>query len=298
MLGARRPAVRATGTRTPPRSSERYAGQDPAAVGAELVEAAEVVAAQYDELVGAASRPGSAAACAATAACSPSRASAATTCTTWSTTLHDVRGSAARADGGGVRRHAAAYGDGRRRARDAVRQPSWTGSPATVGAGARVLEIGSGRRPRRAGARGAPGCGSVVPTSRRAFVELLRSAGLRRRPARPAHRRRSTPRPAAYDGVWASACLLHVARDRPAGVLSRLADATRPGGRSRPVAQGGRRRRLVAHGHVEGPRRFVYWREEPLRAALDGAGWRVDRCSRLARAVTGEEWIVTRAGRF
>ena len=29
------------------------------------------------------------------------------------------------------------------------------------------------------------------------------------------------------------------------------------------------------HGHVREPRRFVYWREAPLRAALTDAGWRV-----------------------
>ncbi|KIZ44723.1 MULTISPECIES: class I SAM-dependent methyltransferase [Rhodopseudomonas] len=35
---------------------------------------------------------------------------------------------------------------------------------------------------------------------------------------------------AAYDGAWASACLLHVPRDQLAGVLSRIWRALRPGG--------------------------------------------------------------------
>ncbi|MHC2250752.1 SAM-dependent methyltransferase [Bradyrhizobium embrapense] len=34
----------------------------------------------------------------------------------------------------------------------------------------------------------------------------------------------------AYDGVWASACLLHVPRDELAGILSRIRRALKPGG--------------------------------------------------------------------
>ncbi|VIO74967.1 class I SAM-dependent methyltransferase [Bradyrhizobium ivorense] len=34
----------------------------------------------------------------------------------------------------------------------------------------------------------------------------------------------------AYDGVWASACLLHVPRDELAGILGRIHRALRPGG--------------------------------------------------------------------
>lgn len=34
----------------------------------------------------------------------------------------------------------------------------------------------------------------------------------------------------AYDGVWASACLLHVPQDELAGVLARIWRALRPGG--------------------------------------------------------------------
>ena len=51
------------------------------------------------------------------------------------------------------------------------------------------------------------------------------------------------------------------------------------------------------HGHVQAPRRFVYWREEPLRVALAGAGWRVERLTHGAGG-NGQEWIVTRAVRF
>ena len=34
----------------------------------------------------------------------------------------------------------------------------------------------------------------------------------------------------AYDGVWASACLLHVPRDELSGILSRIRRALKPGG--------------------------------------------------------------------
>lgn len=37
---------------------------------------------------------------------------------------------------------------------------------------------------------------------------------------------------AAYDGVWAGACLLHVPRDELAGVLARIHRALKPEGRS------------------------------------------------------------------
>ena len=80
-----------------------------------------------------------------------------------------------------------------------------------------------------------------------------------------------------YDGVWASACLLHVAREDLPTVLRRLAGGDRPGGAARHVAQGGRRRgagRCTATSRA--PRRFVYWREAPLRGGRSTeAGWRV-----------------------
>ena len=34
------------------------------------------------------------------------------------------------------------------------------------------------------------------------------------------------------------------------------------------------------HGNVAAPRHFVYWREEPLRDALEAAGWSVDEVTR------------------
>ena len=51
------------------------------------------------------------------------------------------------------------------------------------------------------------------------------------------------------------------------------------------------------HGHVRAPRRFVYWREAPLRAVLADAGWRVQE---LAHEVggNGQAWLDVRAVQF
>ena len=80
-----------------------------------------------------------------------------------------------------------------------------------------------------------------------------------------------------YDGVWASACLLHVARTDLPTVLRRLAEATRAGGALAVSLKEGDGEEWSVHGHVRAPRRFVYWREAPLRDGRSrGAGWGVD----------------------
>ena len=66
---------------------QRYDLQEPGQVATELIAAAERVAAVYD---GVPAEPGVAEGCAATAMSSRSRASAATTCTTWCITCWDV----------------------------------------------------------------------------------------------------------------------------------------------------------------------------------------------------------------
>ena len=75
-------------------------------------------------------------------------------------------------------------------------------------------------------------------------------------PARP-----GTP----YDGVWASASLLHVDRTDLPTVLRRLADATRPAGVLMLWLKEGDGEGWSTHGSVGAPRHFVYWREGPLR---------------------------------
>ncbi|TQL68087.1 mycothiol maleylpyruvate isomerase-like protein [Nocardioides albertanoniae] len=78
-----------------------------------------------------------------------------------------------------------------------------------------------------------------------------------------------------YAAVWASATLLHVARDDFGTVLGRLAAVTRPGGTLHVSLKEGDGEEWTNRGHVEAPRLFVYWREPALRTALEEAGWEV-----------------------
>jgi hypothetical protein len=96
--------------------------------------------------------------------------------------------------------------------------------------------------------------------------------------------------------VWASACLLHVAREDLPAVLANLAGATRPGGALAMSLKEGDGDGWSTHGHVGGPRRFVYWREAPLRAALADAGWWLDALTHGVGG-NGQVWLVTRAVR-
>ncbi|WP_309647256.1 class I SAM-dependent methyltransferase [Nocardioides sp.] len=158
---------------------------------------------------------------------------------------------------------------------------------------ARVLEIGSGSgrdarllvehglRVRRT---------DVTP----AFVEALRADGVEADlldpltddltdPARPGE---TTP----YDGTWANACLLHVARADLPLVLTRLAAVTRPDGLLRLSLKEGDGEGWSTHGSVTTPRRFVYWREQPLRHALAGAGWSVVELVHT-EGLRGDSWL-------
>ncbi len=51
------------------------------------------------------------------------------------------------------------------------------------------------------------------------------------------------------------------------------------------------------HGHVSAPRFFVYWRAEPLREALEGAGWQVDHLHVRLGNESGQPWLEVRASR-
>jgi SAM-dependent methyltransferase len=162
---------------------------------------------------------------------------------------------------------------------------------AQVRPGSRVLEIGSGHgRDARALEEG----GVLVRRTdiTPGFVERLRQQGHAadvldpltddlRDPAAP---------DAPYDAVWASACLLHVARPDLPAVLERLAAVTRPGGVLHVSVKEGDGEAWTTHGSVTAPRLFVYWREGPLRDALERAGWEVLEVGH-GDGLGGEVWL-------
>lgn len=268
--------------------AERYDQQDPAVVGPELVAAAEAVAEAYDAIVGAPEE-------------------------TWARRglrdngseftvdslaryhlhdvlhhTHDVRDTAACATVAAYDGNAVEYSDATWELTDELRK-ELDEFAAAVGAGGAVLEIGS------AGGRDAIELEARGLTVRRtdvapAFVELMHSRGFEAEVLDPLTDELGGP----YDGVWASACLLHVARRDLPVVLRRLAAATREGGVLALSLKEGDGEGWSTHGHVQAPRRFVYWREEPLRAVLETTGWRVDEVTRDVGA-TGQLWLTIRA---
>lgn len=67
---------------------------------------------------------------------------------------------------------------------------------------------------------------------------------------------------AAYDAVWADACLLHARADQLTGVLTRVRRALRPGGRFAASYK---------EGETEGRDRFGRYFNFPTRAGLEAA---------------------------
>ena len=270
----------------------RYDLADPTAVGPELVEAAEAVAARYDSIRDAPEE-------------------------TWARRglrdngseftvdsiaryhlhdvlhhTHDVRGTAARATAAAYDVDAEAFSDATWELNDGLRAELDLFA-AAVGPGGSVLEIGSG------GGRDALALEERGLSVRRTdissgFVELMRSRGHDADVLDPLTDDLVDDRHGPYDGVWASACLLHVAREDLPTVLRNLSEATRPGGALSMSLKEGDGEEWSTHGHVRSPRRFVYWREEPLRAVLEGAGWRV-REVRHETGYNGQEWLTVRA---
>jgi SAM-dependent methyltransferase len=167
---------------------------------------------------------------------------------------------------------------------------------AALPEGARVLEIGSGsgRHAEELERRGV----SVRRTDiTPGFVRLLRAAGHDADVVDPLTDDLADPaRDAPYDGVWASASLLHVRREDLPTVLTRLAGATRTDGVLHLAVKEGDGARFSTHGSVAGPRHFTFWREQPLRQVLDDAGWVVTSVERSAGR-RGETWLDVAARR-
>jgi 2-polyprenyl-3-methyl-5-hydroxy-6-metoxy-1,4-benzoquinol methylase len=268
-----------------------YERQDPAVVGPELVAAADAVAKRYDAIRDAPeetwARRGL-----------RDNGSEFTVDSIARYHLHDVlhhssdvRHSAARATVAAYDGDATPYSDATWDLNDEVRR-ELDAFATTVGAGGTVLEIGS------AGGRDAIALEERGLTVRRtdvtpAFVELMRSRGYDADLLDPLTDELGGP----YDGVWASACLLHVARNDLKTVLSRLAGATRPGGALGMSLKEGDGEEWSVHGHVRAPRRFTYWREAPLRELLAEAGWRVEDLTHEV-GFNGQAWLTIRAVQF
>jgi hypothetical protein len=129
-------------------------------------------------------------------------------------------------------------------------------------------------------------------------VEMLRAGGHQADQLDPLHDDLADPATpgAAYDGVWADASLLHVERDDLPTVLARLARATRQGGGLFMSVKEGDGEDWSIHGNVTAPRFFTFWRDEPLRSALEAAGWSVREVGRT-EGRDGERWLAVMAQR-
>ena len=211
--------------------------------------------------------------------------------------LYDVRSAVARATVESYDASAAAYRDGMSQVPDSVRL-AIDEFVADLRPGARVLEIGSG--PGRDARVLEEGGLSVRRTDvSPGFVELMRADGYAADVLDPLTDDLDDPTSpgAPYDAVWANASLLHVARADLPAVLRRLLEATAVGGLLRLWVKEGDGEAWSTHGHVAGARHFTFWREEPLRAVLEEAGWAVETVVRSTGAETGQPWLDVRVRR-
>ena len=186
----------------------------------------------------------------------------------------------------------------------AATMPQWVATEINVfvselGGSGRVLEIGSGggRDALELERRGI----SVRRTDiSKGFVEMLREGGFEADLLDPLTEDLADPqRPGTpYDGIWACACLIHVARDDFGTVLGRLAEATRTGGRLHVSVRQGDGEDVSTHTGGSAPRRYVetYWREPALRAQLTDAGWIVSEI-RQCVGRPDDHWLSVRASR-
>ncbi len=193
-------------------------------VGPELVAAAEAVAAQVRRArLGAGGRPGSGAGSAANGSEFTVDSIARYHLHDVVHHTHDVRAFAVRATAAAYSADAEGYSAAVAQLTDELRAHLDAFAEA-VGAGGAVLEIGSG------GGRDAVALEERGLRVRRTdisagFVERLRGLGFAADVLDPLHDDLGGP----YDGVWASACLLHVARAGPAdgARAARRGDPTR-----------------------------------------------------------------------
>ena len=80
------------------------------------------------------------------------------------------------------------------------------------------------------------------------------------------------------------------ARGPAAGAAAGSPPPRAPGGLLHLAVKEGDGARFSTHGHVGAPRHFTFWREEPLRAVLEAAGWGVDDVHRR-RGLRAATWL-------
>ena len=189
-------------------------------------------------------------------------------------------------------------------AAEAAEMPEWVATEidafvTRLGGSGRVLEIGTG------GGRDALELERLGISVRRTdvsngFVQLLRDGGFEAALLDPLTDDLTDPqRPGgAYDGVWACASLIHVAREDFGTVLGRLAEATRTGGCLHVSVRDGDGEEVAIRGNAATPRRYfeTYWREPALRSALADAGWVVGEVFRYIGRPE-DRWLSARASR-
>lgn len=156
-----------------------------------------------------------------------------------------------------------------------------------IGSGARLLELGSGtgrdaiELERR---------GFVVrrTDATQAFVEMMQADGY----AADRLNAITDDYGGPYDAVFASAVFLHFDRAQLTEVLRKSARATRVLAFATREGKG----EEWSNRHLELPRHFVLWQEEPLRELLTATGWTVERLERSESQIG--TWFQILAGRL
>jgi SAM-dependent methyltransferase len=185
----------------------------------------------------------------------------------------------------------ASYEAAAERYRDALTrpQPAWLAfldAFTTRVAGGHVLEVGSGPG-REALLLEDRGLTVTRSDATAAFVVMMAAAG------HAAQRIdvRVDPLGGPYDGIFANAVLLHLAREQLAPVLRRLRAAVRTDGTLGVSLKEGDGEEQHAR-KLDLPRHFTYWREAELRSALAASGWRVlSVAHEVGRSEPAEPWL-------